>query len=260
MTRILPAIAGLLAVSWMAAPVPTSGQAPPTATPATFLQTFDSMQDVQSSWTMSSWTNSNRAHAAENVSVADGVLTLKLSGSRPGEKPVCAEIVSRRNDFFYGTYRASIRTTATPGAIAGWFTYLGNPLNEIDVELLSRDSRLARFTLHHIKTGVDHGRKELPFDPSAGFHEYRFDWYADRVVYFVDGELSATLTKEVPDRPSRLLLNHWSGNIPTFGGAAPTEDAFMQVDWVYFSPDYRDPPPGAFKPAAAESTSATTGR
>src|ERR1044071_7132722 len=173
----------------------------------------------------------NPPHSPANVTVKDGVLALKLSVSGPGTIPVCAEVASRRKDFFYGTYRTSIKMSSVPGAIAGWFTYLGNPLNEIDVELLSRDSRLARFTLHHIKTGVDHGRKELPFDPSAGFHEYRFDWYADRVVYFVDGELSATLTKEVPDRPSRLLLNHWSGNIPTFGGAAPTEDAFMQVDW-----------------------------
>jgi beta-glucanase (GH16 family) len=194
------------------------------------------------------------------VSITDGVLNLKLSASVAGEKPVCAEIVSRRNDFLYGTYRASIRTTSVPGAVAGWFTYLGNPLNEIDVELLSRDPRTARFTLHHIKTGVDHGRKELAFDPGVAFHEYRFDWYADRVVYFVDSELVATLTKDVPDRPSRLLLNHWSGNIPTFGGAAPTEDAIMQVDWVYFSPDYRDPPAEAIARPAAGSISATTGR
>jgi len=212
---------------------------------AAFFQTFDSMEEVQAAWTLSSWTNSNRSHSPANVSVTGGVLGLKLNATNPGEKPVCAEVVSRRNDFHYGTYRASIKMTSTPGAVAGWFTYLGNPLNEIDVEFLSRDPRVARFTLHHIRTGVDHGREDLAFDPTAAFHEYRFDWYKDRVEYFIDGKPSTTLTKEVPDRPSRLLLNHWSGNIPTFGGPAPTEDAIMQVDWVYFSPDYRDPPANA---------------
>ena len=153
-----------------------------------------------------------------------------------------AEIASRRNDFFYGTYRASIKMSSVPGAVVGWFTYLGKPLNEIDVEFLTRDPRKAHFTLHHIRTGVDHATPTMPFDPSAAFHEYRFDWYTNRVEYYVDGKQYATLTNQVPDRPSRILLNHWSSNIPTWGGNAPTEDAVMLVDWVYFSSDYKGPP------------------
>jgi beta-glucanase (GH16 family) len=223
------------------------GSAPltPTQSPSTpsddFLQTFDSMATVDAAWTLSSWTGSNRTHSPANVSVKNGILELKLSGSTPGTMPVCAEIVSKKNDFFYGTYRASIKMTSTPGAVVGWFTYLGNPLNEIDVEFLTRDPLLAHFTLHHVQTGVDHATKTLPFNPSAAFHEYRFDWYRDRVDYYVDGEPYATLTNKVPDQPSRLLLNHWSGNIPTWGGQAPTDDVVMQVDWAYYSAAYRAP-------------------
>jgi beta-glucanase (GH16 family) len=212
MTRgcLCQVLATVVLVACANAPVtPTTSQPAPIDD---FLQTFDSMQDVEAAWTLSSWNNSNRTHSPANVSVRNGVLELKLSGSQPATKPVCAEIVSRRNDFFYGTYRASIKMTNTPGAVVGWFTYLGNPLNEVDVEFLTRDPRVAHFTLHHIRTGVDRAKKELSFDPSAEFHEYRFDWYRDRIEYYVDGEASATLTNEVPDRPSRLLLNHWSGN------------------------------------------------
>jgi beta-glucanase (GH16 family) len=82
----------------------------------------------------------------------------------------------------------------------------------------------------------------MPFDPSAAFHEYRFDWYTNRVDYYVDGKQYATLTNQVPDRPSRILLNHWSSNIPKWGGEAPREDAVMLVDWVYFSSEYKAPP------------------
>ena len=243
MARLAPLL-GIFAIAAASATEPALGQTS-TPPPVAFIQNFDSMADVQTAFTLSSWTNANRSHSPSNVRVVNGVLQLMLSATKSGEKPVCAEVVSRRNDFFHGTYRASIKMTPVPGAVAGWFTYLGKPLNEIDVEFLSRDPSVARFTLHHVKTGVDHGRKVLGFDPAAAFHEYRFDWYADRVEYFIDGEPAATLTTDVPDRPSRLLLNHWSGNIPTFGGAAPTEDAVMEVDWVYFSADYRDPAAGA---------------
>jgi Tol biopolymer transport system component len=221
------------------APSPSTTQT--SAAPSEFLQTFDSMQDLETAWTLSSWANDNRAHSPANVKVNSGILELTLSATAPGAKPVCAEVASRRRDFFHGTYRASIKMSKIPGAVVGWFTYLGNPLNEIDVEFLTRDPRKAHFTLHHIRTGVDHATPEMPFDPSEAFHEYRFDWYADRVEYYVDGTQYATLTKEVPDTPSRLMLNHWSGNIPGWGGAAPTEDAVMLVDWVYYSSEYRAP-------------------
>jgi beta-glucanase (GH16 family) len=237
-------VALALVVCALAPTIPIQGQ---TATPAVpeFLQTFDSAQELDTTaWTASAWANATRAHARSNVTVKDGVLALKLSASVPGTKPVCAEIASRRNDFFYGTYRASIKMSSVPGAVVGWFTYLGKPLNEIDVEFLTRDPRKAHFTLHHIKTGVDHATPIMPFDPSAAFHEYRFDWYTNRVDYYVDGKQYATLTNKVPDRPSRILLNHWSSNIPTWGGPAPTEDAVMLVDWVYFSSEYNPPPIG----------------
>jgi beta-glucanase (GH16 family) len=220
----------------------TQTEAPaPQPPPAEFLQTFDSQADLDAAWTLSSWENANRAHSPANVKVNNGILELTSSATPAGAKPMCAEVASRRRDFFHGTYRASIKMSRVPGAVVGWFTYLGNPLNEIDVEFLTRDPRKAHFTLHHIRTGVDHATPEVPFDPSEAFHEYRFDWYADRVEYYVDGTQYATLTNEVPDTPSRLMLNHWSGNIPTWGGPAPTEDAVMLVDWVYYSSEYRAP-------------------
>ena len=207
--------------------------------PAEFRQTLDSMQDVEPVFALSSWSNTNRRAFAGQRDGRGRRARIEVEWVRARDTSVCAEIASRRNDFHYGTYRAAIKMSKVPGAVVGWFTYLGRPLNEIDVEFLTREPRLARFTLHHVQTGVDHGRKEVAFDPSAAFHEYRFDWHKDRVDYFIDGEPAATLTKQIPDMPSRLMLNHWSGNIPTFGGPAPTEDAVMQVDWVYYSPTSR---------------------
>ena len=208
---------------------------------AEFVATFNSMQDLDAAFTKSSWTGSNRTHSPTNVAVNNGILELKLSASPPGTLPVCAEIVSKKSDFLYGTYRASIKMTNKPGAVVGFFTYLGNPLNEIDVEFLTRTPKIAYFTLHHIQENVDNAEKTVAFDPSAAFHEYRFDWYANKVDYYIDNQPVATLTQQVPNLASNLLLNHWSGNIAGWGGAAPTEDVFMDVDWAYYNSDYSAP-------------------
>lgn len=220
---------------------------PALAPAAPFFEPFDSLDKLKQNWGISTWGGDNRTHSASNVTVENGILRLKLSGSQPGQKPVCAEIVTKKTDFHYGTYRGAIRMTHKPGAVVGFFIYLGSPLNEVDIEFLTNNPKTAYFTLHHITTNVDHTTRPVAFDPSAAFHQYRFDWHPDSVVYFIDNQRVAVLKKSVPDRPALFMINHWSGNIDGWGGKAPTEDVFMDVDWAYASPEFQDPtlPTGA---------------
>ena len=62
------------------------------------------------------------------------------------------------------------------------------------------------------------------------------DWHPDSVVYFIDGTYSATLYKSIPDDESSLIINHWSKNIAGWGGAAPTQDTYMYIDQVTYTP------------------------
>jgi beta-glucanase (GH16 family) len=204
----------------------------------TLKQDFNSLEELKAFWDISTWANENRSHSAQNVSVAGGILTLKLSAAPPGTKPVCAEIASKRSDLRYGSYRASIRTSRVPGGVVGWFVYRDSPLNEIDVEMLTKDKNDLHFTLHHIQTDVDYKLVKLDFDPAADFHEYRFDWHPGSVDYFVDGKPAGSLAKQVPDQAAAMMLNHWSGNIADWGGPAPLEDMYMDVDWVAYSSDF----------------------
>jgi len=221
-------------------------------------QDFNSMDELNAFWDISSWTTDGnpeknfegrRTHSANNLTIADGILDLKLSGSQPGDTPVCAEITSKRGDFLYGSYRASIKTTATPGAVIGWFLYAqgsgenaGAPgdtdLHEIDVEILTNAIDQIYFTLHHVEYEVDNIIVPLAFDPSAAFHEYRWDWAPGIVDYYIDSVHIATLATGVPDAPMNIMINHWSGNIEFWGGPAPAIDVHMYVDYMeYLSPD-----------------------
>jgi hypothetical protein len=215
-----------------------AGLRAPAARAETLKQDFNSLEELKAFWDISTWADESRSHSAQNVSVAGGILTLKLSASPPGTKPVCAEIASKRADFRYGSYRASIRTSRVAGGVVGWFVYRDPPLNEIDVEMLTKDNRDLHFTLHNVQTDVDYKLVKLAFDPAAGFHEYRFDWHPGSVEYFVDGKPAGTLAKQVPDQEAAMMLNHWSGNIAGWGGPAPLEDMYMDVDWVAYSSDF----------------------
>ena len=55
----------------------------------------------------------------------------------------------------------------------------------------------------------------LTFDPSAGFHEYRFDYVAGRVLFYADSKLLAEMNGDsVPASAGHLILQHWSNGNP----------------------------------------------
>jgi hypothetical protein len=66
------------------------------------------------------------------------------------------------------------------------------------------------------------------------------------------------MRKSVPDMDARIMLNHWSGNIAGWGGAAPAQDMFMYVDWMAYSSEY--PSATAIAPPAAKRNGHTAPR
>jgi beta-glucanase (GH16 family) len=78
----------------------------------------------------------------------------------------------------------------------------------------------------------------LPFDPTAGFHEYRIDFVPGRVVFYADGQVLATMrSAAVPTEAGHLILTHWSNGNPLWSGGPPTTNATMTVAYVksYFN-------------------------
>jgi hypothetical protein len=203
-------------------------------------QEFNSRQEFESFWNISTWGNDQQQYSKSNVllDTVNGWVRLKINASPQGVKPVVVEITSKRNNFLYGSYRASIKFDNIPGGVVGWFVYrTTEDLHEIDVEYLTRDIKNIHFTLHHEQTSVDYKMKPISFDPTTDFHEYGFDWYPDKVLYFIDDQNVDSLTKKVPDAACTIMLNFWSANIADWGGAAPTTDTYMYVDYMRYSSD-----------------------
>lgn len=83
--------------------------------------------------------------------------------------------------------------------------------------------------------------QHLPFKPSDGYHEYRFDWTPERIVFFADGcplqEFENTFDGDAPDAPGTLMLNHWSTGNAGWSGGPPAQDAVLTLSYVkaYFN-------------------------
>ena len=205
-----------------------------------------------------------------NVEVlrSTGVLSLQLSitsdsfGLRSS-----GGLVYTRNKYGFGTYEWCARmssTSETPtgkgvplsGGVSAGFIYVNNSETEIDFEQAYADDGFgsSRLWLYMANwRNLKPWYTALPADPYlddpnrpppyAGFKLYRFVWARNYIDFYVDGELLATHTTNVPKAAAHVIMNHWGTNSPWFGGEAVDGVRYFYVDWV------RHSPPGAAVPS-----------
>ena len=79
--------------------------------------------------------------------------------------------------------------------------------------------------------------QHLPFRPDDKFHEYRFDWTAERVAFYVDGQFLYDMTENVPTEGGGVFLNHWSNGDPSWSAGPPDRDTVMTISYMkaYFN-------------------------
>lgn len=173
-----------------------------------------------------------------------------------------AEIATKDNNMLYGTFRIRMRVTNVPGTCTGffwvndfasfldaladtsWMQYQSN-VEEIDMELLSSSYNntskpiyLVMQTPMAAKDGYNVAGtstfriQQLPFEPSDSFHEYRFDWTNDRVVFYADGNRISSMTWTYPEEPGQLAVNHWSNGNALWSKGPPNEAAVTTIEWV----------------------------
>jgi beta-glucanase (GH16 family) len=68
----------------------------------------------------------------------------------------------------------------------------------------------------------------LPFDPTTGFHEYRFDYSQESVTFFVDGTEIRSWNTGIPQTSMHLMVNSWFPN--WLEGKSPKKTTYTYVD------------------------------
>ncbi|TVY52385.1 Beta-glucanase [Lachnellula cervina] len=168
-----------------------------------------------------------------------------------------SELDSSRTDLLWGTYRASMKLSLTPGTCAAFFWYF-NDSQEIDMEFLSSQFivenntypvNLVLQSVQSVQAGFNAAGSpnfklvNLPFNPTVGYHEYRFDFVPGKVIFLADGHELATMdTSAVPTQPGHLILTNWSNGNDKWSFGPPPEDSVISVAYVkaYFNSSLSD--------------------
>ena len=150
----------------------------------------------------------------------------------------------RSKDFYgYGRYEVSMKAIKNDGVVSSFFTYTGpsdnNPWDEIDVEILGKDTAKVQFNYFTNGVGNHEYMHDLGFDASEDFHTYAFEWYEDKIVWLVDGAEVHSVTENIPVTESKIMMNAWCGT-GVDGWLNAFDDSSLplaaEYQWVRFTP------------------------
>ncbi|HEX2740842.1 MAG TPA: glycoside hydrolase family 16 protein [Rubrobacter sp.] len=140
----------------------------------------------------------------------------------------------------YGSYGARMKLPNAPGSITGFFLYKAPDYeSEIDIEIYNDSTRRIMFTTYAGGAQTHTETVPLPFDPTAGFHEYRFDYLYEpgtgqaSVTFYVDGSKMSSWNTGIPQTSMHLMLNSWFPN--WLESRKPKKTTYTYVDRISFS-------------------------
>jgi hypothetical protein len=191
----------------------------------------------------------DKAWAGDAEHGGDAGLELWVRGDHANGLVSGAEIVSMRNDSLLGSFRVGMKLSNSSGTCGAFFFYHNNS-QEIDMEFLSHQFNESQGAVNLVlqsPQSVTNGFaaqgtngfvvKALPFRPDGQFHEYRFDWAADSVEFYVDGKLLHRMTENIPQEGGSIFFNHWSNGDPSWSAGPPDRDTVMTISYFkgYFN-------------------------
>lgn len=176
-----------------------------------------------SSWNKADWTNGgmfNCGWKPDHVTFNNGQMTIKLDNTWSHGKPYTSGEYRSNNTYTYGTFETNMIAAKGDGLVTSFFLYTSNPWDEIDVEILGKDTTKAQFNYYVDGIGGNEALIDLGFDASKGYHKYKIEWGNGWINWYVDGKwkygvnntgLNAPYGKKMPSHPMQIMANLWPG-------------------------------------------------
>ncbi|KAF4984576.1 hypothetical protein FZEAL_252 [Fusarium zealandicum] len=172
-----------------------------------------------------------------NVAVRNGYLELLVNGGQTKMPYKSGEIVTVIENIKY----ASVRTVAIfsePAGVCNGMFFFKSDTQETDIEWLSdpkSQSNAGTRKLWLTNQDANGDGKSTsnpvtpPSNPTSTEHEYRIDWVAGMVQFFVDGVKVWQTTKDVPSVPGPWVWNNWSNGDKGWSVGPPKKDAVFKI-------------------------------
>jgi endo-1,3-1,4-beta-glycanase ExoK len=151
---------------------------------------FDERWNVSDGWDNGDWVDNDWRRS--QLSFSDIGLTMTMErGPKDAKKPLKSAEIRTHAFYRYGYFETRMKLPTGPGIVAAAFTYAHTDgavrPNEIDIEILGRETRVLEATIHENGKST-HKKIRMPFDSADGFHTYGFEWQPDFVAWYVDGK------------------------------------------------------------------------
>ncbi len=215
------------------------------ATGVSFVDDFKQLN--RSFWYVSDgWNNGphqNCTWSKDQASIDDGTLKLGYVAGKTGERDyACGEVQSRAR-YGYGTFEVRMKAATGSGLNSAFFTYIGpvdkKPHDEIDFEVLGKDPSKVQLNQYISGKGGNEQLASVPGGANEAFNDYAFIWEANRLRYFVNGQLVHEVTDKakIPSNAQKIFLSVWGsdnlkGWMGPFSYVGPTS---MSIDRIAFT-------------------------
>lgn len=186
-----------------------------------------------------------------NFSVgSDKVARLTCREEQTSVRAYTSASIRSQRDYLYGRFVAEVRPSNLSGLITGVFLHRNSPRQEIDIELLGKDTTKLLVNVYY-NPGSEGARMEygyrgtpvlidLGFDASEDFHRYEIEWRATSIRWRVDGRLVHERVNwnptPIPHLPMEFNVNLWhsrsvelAGRLGVGGLPARTEVRGLEV-------------------------------
>lgn len=151
----------------------------------------------------------------------------------------------RRETSGFGRYEADIKPARGAGLVTGFFLYTGpyygTRHDEIDIEFLGKNTRMMQASWF-VDGALQTRQIPLGFDAAAQSRRYAFEWWPDRLRWFVGAQMVFEVTRrqaQLPAVPGYLYLNLWAAapSLANWAGrASPQTRGKAQISEVRFTP------------------------
>jgi beta-glucanase (GH16 family) len=212
-----------------------------------FREDFYSKKLSSSTWGYATFSMYKFKGDPDMVSNSSGINYLRLG--QPGSDIYPSGFIFTREHFYFGSYSARMKVSDVNGAVASFFactevsgTAIGT-MDEIDFEFITARPHSVLLTTWGEAIGNE-GKEQtsthnsfLWEDPSFDireWHVYRFDWYPDRVDFYIDGIKRWVSTIAVPQRPMQITLHIYTIDTWEEVQFPPKGEALQMTDWVEY--------------------------
>lgn len=173
------------------------------------LRNFDNFDDFN--LPTRTWGTNNNGVDAKNVKLHNGIVEITID-----ETNKVGGALESKDFYGPGTFEMVAKADGISGICYSLWTFFyadnGNINNEIDIEFFGKNNENNHviYSSYTSESDSTHIEDQLDFNINDNqYHSYKFDYNYDKINYYIDDILKATITTNIPSKKMKVWMGAW---------------------------------------------------